>query len=87
MELINKKINGKEYTLVEVYNEKEDIYHFVCDDKEIFCFKKGEKYIVIKDKILLKKIRQKYGLLDNKDEIYYTARPILVSTVLLKIFI
>ena len=82
MDLVSEKFNGREYTLVEVYTEKDKIYHFLSDDKEIFCLKKEEKYVVIKDKTYLKEIKQKYGFIDNKNGIFYTAKPILVSTIL-----
>ena len=61
MKFKNIKMENKEYTLVDMYEEFGDkkIYHFVGDEDEIFCTKNNEKYEAIIDEEKIKEIKEK----------------------------
>lgn len=65
IKLINKIFNGKEYTLVDEYDdiiENEIIYHFISDDDDLFYIKVNNEYVNIADEQIMNQIKDKYCL-------------------------
>ena len=64
MEIENKLFNRIEYTLVDTYEMGTEIfYHFINEEDELFCYKKEDKYIPIKDEKKINDIKEEFGLI------------------------
>lgn len=74
--LINKVFNGKDYTLVDEYDdiiENNILYYFVSEDDDLFAVKVNDEYVIITDEQIIKLTKNKYGLFPP-EVIFYKER-------------
>ena len=85
MELVNRVFNGKQYTLVDIYDnyiEGKLIYHFMSENDELFFEKKDEKFELVKDEKFINDLKEFYGL--NEPEIWFSVNAVINTLLRLK---
>lgn len=78
--MINTTLNGKEYTLVDIYDYREiKVYHYKSDDNDLFYMPKEDKLHLIQDEKVIEDIKDEFDL--NPVDVLYSAKNILLNTI------